>query len=149
MTPVTAFPERRTFLDEVLVACPRCSSRAVITNAGGAPRLTCGECGYVREGDAGTPHLTWWTVRQDGREPAFGLALWLSTECCGGNLLWALNEPHLDYLERFVASTNRDHDFPSPPGNRGLSYKLPKWMQLASNRDELLRSITRLRASLA
>ncbi len=77
MTPVTAFPEPRTFLDEVLVACPRCSSRAVITNAGGAPRLTCGECGYVREGDAGTPHPTWWTVRQDGREPAFGLALWL------------------------------------------------------------------------
>jgi hypothetical protein len=60
-----------------------------------------------------------------------------------------LTEPHLDYLEGFVASTNRDHDFPSPPGNRSLSYKLPKWMQLASNRDELLRTISRLRASLA
>ncbi len=116
MTPVMPLPEPSTFLDEVLVVCPRCSSRAVITNIGDAPRLTCGECGYVRKGGAGTPRLTWWTVRQDGREPAFGLALWLSTECCGRNVLWALNEPHLDYLEGFVASTNRDHDFPSPPG---------------------------------
>jgi len=54
------------------------------------------------------------------------LALWLVTECCGGNVLWALNEPHLDYLERFASSTKRDRDFPSLPGNRGLAYKLPK-----------------------
>jgi hypothetical protein len=92
--------------------------------------------------------INWWTVRQDGREPAFGLPLWLATECCGGHVLWAVNESHLDYLERFVSSTNRDGDFPSPSGNRGLSYKLPKWMQLAHNRDELLHSIRGLRERL-
>ena len=116
MTPVTPLPEPRTFLDEVLVVCPRCSFRAVITNIGDAPRLTCGECGYVREGDEGTPRLTWSTVRQDGHEPAFGLALWLSTECCGRYVLWALNEPHLDYLEGFVASTNREPRLPVAAG---------------------------------
>jgi hypothetical protein len=37
-----------------------------------------------------------WLVRQDGREPILGLALWLTTECCGGEVLWALNELQLD-----------------------------------------------------
>ncbi len=74
---------------------------------------------------------------------------WLAEECCGGNVLWALNERHLDYLERFVGSRSRDRDFPSPPGNRGLAYKLPKWMQLAHNRDELLRTISHMRRRVA
>jgi hypothetical protein len=63
-------------------------------------------------------------------------------------VLWALNEPHLDYLERFISSTTRDRDFPSLPGNRGLAYELPKWMQIARNRQELLRTISRLRRRL-
>ena len=110
--------------------------------------MTCGHCGHVIDAAADTPRMTWWSVRNDGREPAFGLRLWLTRECCGNNLLWALNEPHLDYMERFVASTQRDRDFPSPPGNRGLSYKLPKWMQLASNREDVLRAIGHLRQRL-
>jgi hypothetical protein len=93
--------------------------------------------------------LTWWSVRADGREPSFGLPLWLAQKCCGGNVLWALNEPHLDYVERFIRSTARDRDFPSPPSDRGLAYKLPKWMQLARNRQELLHAVSRLRRRLA
>jgi hypothetical protein len=93
--------------------------------------------------------MTWWAVRPDGREPSFGQPLWLAEECCGGNVLWALNKPHLDYLERFIRSTTRDQDFPSPPGDRGLAYKLPKRMQLARNRQELLRTVSRLRRRLA
>jgi hypothetical protein len=49
-------------------------------------------------------------------ERIFGLPLWLTTECVGGEVLWALNALHLDYLERFVASTQRDRDFPSLRG---------------------------------
>ena len=116
-----------------------------MANADEDPRVTCGHCGYVLESTADTPRLTWWSIPQDGREAAFGLELWLTLECCGGNVLWALNEPHVDYLERLVASTQRDQEFPSPSGNRGLAYKLPKWMQVASNREELLRATRRLR----
>lgn len=91
----------------------------------------------------------WWTAWTRGTgDPWFGLSLWLREECCGGQLLWANNALHLDYLLRFIASKERDRDFPSPPGNRGLAYKLPKWMQLASNRDELLRAGERLRSRL-
>src|SRR5689334_20768560 len=110
MRPVNVHPEPRTFCDEVLVECPRCANRAVVRHAADAPRMTCGQCGNVLDSSPDTPRLSWWSVRQDGREPAFNLRLWLTTECCGGNVLWALNEPHLDYLERFVASTQRDRD---------------------------------------
>jgi len=107
--------------------------------------VTCSHCGFIRDGVGG---LSWWTMGQDGRAPELGLPLWLTAECCGGQVLWALNEPHLDYLARFVASANRDRDFPSPSGNRGLAYKLPKWMQVAKHRDEVLHELERLRARL-
>ena len=41
-----------------------------------------------------------WAFRQDGRDGLFGTPLWLVEQCSGGKLLWAYNEPHLDYLER-------------------------------------------------
>jgi len=78
----------------------------------------------------------------------FGAALWLDAECCGGERIWALNESHLDYLAAYVAERQRERAFPSPPGRRQLAYKLPKWMKLAKNRDEVLRAIERLRATL-
>jgi hypothetical protein len=94
------------------------------------------------------PALTSWrNLRQDGRAPVFSLPLWLTAECCGGELLWALNYAHLDYLAQFVASKQRGRDFPSPPGARGLTYMLPKWMQLARHREELLKTIERLRTT--
>jgi ribosomal protein S27AE len=145
---MSTFPEPRTFLDEVLVECPRCANRALVHAGSGALRLTCAHCGYVQEADSETAQLTWRSVSTAGRESSFGRPLWLADECCGGNVLWALNEPHLDYLERFVRRTTRDRDFPSPPGDRGLAYKLPKWIQLACNREELLRTISRLRRRL-
>ena len=78
----------------------------------------------------------------------FGARLWLETECCGGKRLWALNERHLDYLADYVSETQREREFPSPPGDRQLAYKLPKWMKLAKNREEILRAVDRLRTKL-
>ena len=144
-----AVEPERAFLSEVLVECPRCAARAIVVRADSEPRLVCPSCGHSRDSEAAKAVATWWGVRRDGRDSVFGLPLWLATECCGGELLWALNEPHLDYLERFIGSTERDRDFPSPPGNRSLSYKLPKWMQLAKNRQELSAAIQRLRVRLA
>ena len=80
--------------------------------------------------------------------PPFGANLWLEADCCGGERLWALNEIHLDYLEAYVAETQREREFPSPPGNRQLACKLPRWMKLAKNRNEVLQTIDRLRRTL-
>lgn len=141
-------PALHALLREVLVECPRCAGQALVVY-GDIVRMTCLRCGRSEDAGRDGVRLTWQSARQDGLEPAFGLRLWLVTTCCGGNVLWAFNELHLDYLERFVASADRDRDFPAPPGNRGLAFKLPKWMQLAGNRAELLRSIDDLRSKVS
>jgi hypothetical protein len=72
---------------------------------------------------------------------------WLATECFGGEVLWALNEPHLDYLER-SSLTPHETVTSLPSRQPGLAYNLPMWMQLAENRRELLGALRRLRLRL-
>lgn len=58
--------------------------------------------------------------------------------------MWANNEEHLDYLESYVGAPLRER----PDGPSGLSWYLPAWMKAAKHRNEVLRSLARLRASL-
>ena len=135
-------------LDHALVHCPSCRGRATVYRGEDGIRLACSVCGHSRTAP--------WRRRHYERGPLdlspknynygylpFNAPLWLDTECCGGNRLWAMNESHLDYLAAYVSETQREREFPF-----GLEYKLPKWMKLAKNRDEVLRSIDRLRATL-
>jgi hypothetical protein len=78
------------------------------------------------------------------RDDYFGLPLWLQTRCCG-HVLWANNEGHLLFLERYVGAKLRER---VPNRNGSLPSRLPTWIKLARNRDELLRCLARLRASL-
>ena len=141
-------------LDHALVHCPSCGGRATVFVHEDGTRLACPACGHSKTA-ARPRHQPLWLRDLDVSLQAydagllpFGARLWLETECCGGNRLWAMNESHLDYLGAYVAETQREREFPSPPGNRQLAYKLPKWLKLAKNRDEILRSIDRLRATI-
>ena len=125
--------------DPVLVVCPRCAQRAVVRETGrSAARLTCSHCALSRE-SADQPARP-----VDGTEPRFGVPLWLRAECCGGHLLWASNTSHLDYLESYIGARLRER----PPMPSGLSWYLPGWMKRAGHRDEVLRTIGRMRATL-
>lgn len=145
-----------TFGDTFLVRCPRCDRQAEVISlpsqpelkAGGqglfAPRgCVCAHCGYVKE---------WYGKRLAvGSEAAdwyFGYPLWLQTPCCGQKL-WAYNEPHLRFLEEFVAADLRERE-PRLRHSTSLTYaaRLPRWLQVAGNRDEVLRGLARLRAML-
>jgi predicted RNA-binding Zn-ribbon protein involved in translation (DUF1610 family) len=156
--------------DPVLVVCPTCHRRAVVRATGRrSARLVCPSCGLARTWEGTELHVlidderiilkrgpSAWvhpTTRrgvddctlEQGVEPRFGLPLWLRTECCGGNLLWANNEAHLDYLAAYVGARLRERrPFPTP-----LSAKLPKWLKSAKHRDEVLRHIDRLRSTLS
>ncbi|KGM01709.1 hypothetical protein Q760_17860 [Cellulomonas cellasea DSM 20118] len=146
--PVARFrePDALAWRDPVLVVCPRCGACAIAREtARGAARLTCPACALVRR----------WRGREafpgdgepdgpEGMDPRFGVPLWLRGECCGGRLLWAHNVAHLDYLESYVGATLRER--PAPPSR--LAWYLPRWMTAAKNRDEVVRTIARLRASL-
>ncbi len=54
-----------------------------------------------------------------------------------------MNEEHLDFLEAFVSAGIRESY-----GNETLASRLPEWMKRGHNREEVLRCIGKLRASL-
>lgn len=152
MPTVERVDPAEAYADHVLVRCPACDQRAVVRSHDGGVRLTCDHCGHSA---TATPSRRQFERGPDAsleayneqRQP-FNARLWLEAECCGGNRLWALNERHLDYIDRFVQSKNRDHEFPSLPGRRQLADKFPSWLVSARHRNEVGRVIQRLRATL-
>ncbi|MEZ6235589.1 MAG: hypothetical protein R3B68_15490 [Phycisphaerales bacterium] len=148
------------FLDRVLVRCPRCggaaraglhepevrsphghTEAAAITRGS---RLTCGGCGYVHE-EAARP-----TVDAHGclTIGSLRVPLFLRTPCCG-ETLWAINEEHLDWLQRYVAAALRPRSMTeSGRSNTSLQSRLPRWIVVAKNRDEVIGSLARLRELL-
>ncbi len=85
----------------------------------------------------------------EGQDPYFYQPLWLSTTCCG-ELLWAYNERHLYFIERFVGATLREHRRRPESGwsNNSLANRLPGWLKAAGHRDEVLKACAKLRAKL-
>ncbi len=124
--------------------CGRCGRKAVVERSmrgtvSPVP-VRCEGCGAV------TRHGVL-RVRGEGvpEGPRFrGLDLWLQTPC-GGRVLWACDEAHLDFLERYVAAGLREQE----AGNASLASRLPAWMKSRKNRAAVLRGLHRLRATLA
>lgn len=109
-------------------------------------RLVCG-CGYAKD----------WSEQRlfavDGRGAVYHgdmrLPLWLSVSCAG-DTLWALNREHLTLVKRFVSATLRERVRDTEFGwqNKSLLNRLPKWIQSAKHRDEVLRGIRKLETKL-
>lgn len=163
-TDLSAPQELRTihdFTDVFLVVCPRCSRKADVTSSTEErpPRFSCLHCGLVRQWTSDKKGVLFsqqsgdWPEGQyalgDAADPYFHLPLWLQTPCCG-HTLWAFNTQHLQYLRDFVAAKDR-HTPPreaKDPLNSLLTSRLPKWMQLARNRQAVLRAIKMLELKL-
>jgi hypothetical protein len=118
-------------------ACGRWLSWRGMRNASGTKLLRC-PCGG-KERFAMSVHGS----LQRGQEPRTGLPLWLQTDF-RGRLLWAVNEPHLDFLERYVAAGIREQS----PGNSTLASRLPAWIKSAKHRPALLRALRKMRSTL-
>lgn len=127
----------------IRVRCPRCASRADVHVQDAEVRLTCGVCGGVQRLSAWPPGEPLPFRAAHAAVVSHRLDLWYEAPCCG-ETLWALDEVHLDYLARFVASRHRSAEFPSPPGCRQLADKFPAWLVAAKYRDEVLRVLARL-----
>ncbi|MEQ1702091.1 MAG: hypothetical protein ABMA25_18425 [Ilumatobacteraceae bacterium] len=85
-----------------------------------------------------------WSYETHGAalEPSFGLDLLLQTPCAG-EVLWAYNVRHLDFLAEFVGAAHRRY---THVRNGSLPSRLPRWMKLATNRATVLKSIEVVRA---
>jgi hypothetical protein len=145
------------FYDEFLVVCPKCAKMARVLvdeaalelmskkkteqfrNKMFAPRrLVCGNCA----------HSNHWTGTEisvgSGVDWYFRAPLWLQISCCG-ETLWAYNRDHLELLEQFVGAKLRER---TNKGRNSFLSKLPQWIKSAKNREEILRAIARMRATL-
>jgi hypothetical protein len=144
----------RHFEGDILVRCPRCAACAHLikvpedTGRRTGYRLVCAGCTDDRD----------WLLERDRAIPwpamgphlsGFGLDLWLQVPCCG-ETLWAFNEPHIDFLERFIAAKVRERDAVAWKGYRNstLQSSLPRWMQIAKNRKAVSKALEVLRGKL-
>jgi hypothetical protein len=74
--------------------------------------------------------------------------LWLQLEIRHG-WLWAYNLDHLDLLQRYVQAPLRERAPWYDTGQKmTLVARLPAWIKRAKNRDEILRAVSRIHASL-
>ncbi|MEV8550830.1 hypothetical protein AB0L04_13500 [Streptomyces glaucescens] len=146
------------FLGLIMVRCPGCGKAARVVpapeeyEAGNRcvfrpRRLVCRGCGLSRVCNGRSLSFS------SGRahpvtDPYFGLPLWLQLETRHGRL-WAYNLEHLDLIHRFVRATLRERAPWYDIGRKmTLVARLPAWIKHAKNRDEILRAISRLHASL-
>ncbi len=132
------------FLHEFFVKCPSCGCFAVVkatpdehgSNLYSKKHvLICSICHYVTENP-----FNWF--------PGGGCDLWLETNCCG-NRLWAYNLDHLNYIESYVGAKTRQR-YLNDIGymNTSMLARLPRWMNDRKNREEILRCIRKLKATL-
>lgn len=137
------------FSDEFLVICPKCESLAkvilaepnsvTIKNKLFAPRkFFCTKCVYRKTWSAhkvlAGSNVDWY----------FHFPLWLEISCCG-EMLWAYNERHLEFLENYVSAKLRER---TNKGRNSFLSKLPKWITSSKNRDEILKAIGKLKEKL-
>jgi hypothetical protein len=141
------------YADRFLVRCPRCARCAVVTplprEGRRAPvhaRVVCEACGYTKDAPqptkGGAGLVDWY----------FHLPLWLQAPCCS-EVLWALNEAHLAFLEEYVRATLREDIRPDQVAaiairNQTMASRLPGWIQSGKNRDEILRCIDKLKKTI-
>ena len=100
--------------------------------------ITCGGCKTVNECE-----ISWSRAQEIGTDPKFGCTLLLRA-VFRGNVLWAWNLDHLDFLEGYVGSSLRER---IPNRNRSMASRLPKWMKEAKNREGIMKAFKAMRAS--
>lgn len=125
------------FKHNILIECPHCMKcakgiRKMDSNFGYI--LQCKHCGYLS-----APMIGTW-----GNGTFMGLNLWMRTNCCG-NLLWAYNKEHLEFMAGYINSSLRER---IPNKNQSLASRFPDWMKSGKNRDELSKGIIKLRNRL-
>lgn len=125
-----------------MVNCKECSSIAT-ANADWSKRTgqcKCDSCGAVYQ----IP------IAQDYARQFVDLPLWLKADF-RGNVFWAVNGEHLDFLEEVVAATLGEKVVSREMRislNGAMPYNLPRWLLSAKNRPGRLRLVKKLKKTI-
>jgi Zn ribbon nucleic-acid-binding protein len=128
------------FYKEVWVVCPSCEKKAIakVNFENKNARLFCVQCGYNKE-------TSTTLVKNGSVETAanfyFQAELWLKATF-KNEVFWAYNNNHLEYLEKYISATLREH---KDRTHFTLLEKLPKFYHEAKNREGLLKIIIKLK----
>lgn len=153
------------FGDEFLVVCPACEKMACVKsdpkNSKNLINLSCLNCGHSKKlhadqssysfgAGAHAEKCTQGKVVIGGPyDWYFHYPLWLQQSCCG-HILWAQNQEHLEWLKQYISAKIRiqGKDILWGYSNQSLASRLPKWVQSASNRPKLIKTIVKLEGML-
>lgn len=119
--PILIDIETKQKIDTISVKCPSCGQTRDYKPSSTAKRLL-----HKDTGDATDPH--------------YGLPLWLQGDI-KGDLFWAYNYEHLNYLKRYVAAKIRER---ASPTYMTLIARLPDFIKSAKNREKLLKLMEKL-----
>ncbi|MGC1630933.1 MAG: hypothetical protein WA749_02355 [Gelidibacter sp.] len=153
--------EHSDFSNEVVIVCPKCTSKALVKGPGlyneKVEELTycvCIHCGYnqkyyqkeadfMRTSSNGKVFGHHMQLLGGEVDPFFHHPLWFMGPCLEG-VIWAYNLEHLELIETFIAATNRSRNG-LPYKNSSIASRLPKWMSVAKNRRTVLKCIRELK----
>lgn len=128
------------FYQEVWVVCPTCAKKAMakVNPETKTARLFCLHCGCNKETTTAIKNGTINTAANH----YFQAELWLQAPF-KNDIFWAYNDKHLEYLERYISATIREH---KDRTGFTLLEKLPKFYHEAKNREGLLKIIAKLKS---
>ena len=128
------------FYKEAWVVCPKCSKKAIATVnfESKIAKLFCDHCSYNKKS-------TTLFMKNGSIETAanryFQTELWLVASF-KNDVFYAYNNDHLEYLERYISATLREH---KDRTRFTILEKLPKFYHEAKNRESLLKIISKLK----
>ena len=145
------------FAKNMLVVCPNCEGKALVRaddlhtmkHDRMEAKVVCASCGFNKVLENISP-------RKDEKQkrgniliygapvdPFFHLPVWISAEF-SGEILWAYNLEHLDFLAEHVGAKLRERNT-LKFNVKSIGARLPRWMTSAQNRDAVLKAIEKLR----
>ncbi len=128
------------FYKEVLIVCPSCAKKAtaIVDFDTCEAKLFCSHCGCNKKS---TTKFSKNGTIETAANLYFQAELWLSAPF-KNDFFYAYNSSHLEYLERYISATLREH---KDRTHFTVLEKLPKFYHEAKNRIALLKIISKLK----
>lgn len=140
------------FVNDIFVICPNCSKRAIVKTGNFQEmkfeiqnvKVVCIHCTYFKTLD-NVPMKGKHLVFGAPVDPFFHLPVWFQTTF-EGELLWAYNIAHLEFLADHVGAKLRERNG-FKFNVKSIGARLPRWMTSKKNREEILKAIHHLKAT--
>jgi len=161
------FKDGSTFLESFatrfFVHCPKCQKMAIVAASPDETitRISCSNCGYVKDWSCTQAGVRMFSNNAENykkgvlgiganKDWCFHFPLWLNVACCGEEL-WAYNLEHLSWLKSYIGASLRERQESQQTGwsNANLESRLPKWLKLSKNRNEILKGIEYLEKKIS